>query len=580
MNSRCSASNLDNESTQQCGTADKNERKRCFSWIKPRGIGSKGAVLLILCNVLFQIEEMCSVKVYTFALVVEDVVYFGLAFFNIVHVLTMLYPVMGYIADTKTGRYRLILISQTVRLVGSVISGIGYNVYLILDYGNWGRAMMYTGLMLTSLGNAGYSANIVPFIIDQMNGASGDQLNSAMRWFYVGILMAQIVAEVLAYFMYLPYLARVLTPLLCVCCLAVGLDLMQRFDRYLDTNPQTDNPVKTTIQVLNYARKHKHYSRNRRSAFTYFDEVAPSRLDFAKIAYGGVFSEEVVEDVKTMLRLTPIVICICVGGLLSNPYNFYLHFDEVLRHFLLVSWSDFFLYKNGFLTQFIPLLVLITYEVILHRYVSHYVPRLLKQIRFGIICVIASIFFFFTVDTVGHLMSTEHIECYFNVCWNGWPNSTGIPISRKWIVLSKFTDAGVTLFLTIPSLEFIVAQSPARIRGLMVGLWYAFGGFLQLVNKNSLFVFLFVQPLREAVPSCMTHYYITKLLLVLAMFLLFLILAHKYQMRQREVVVNIHNIAEDHHERYIQQEEDYRRELDLSSISSSSSYSDSMSENN
>ena len=112
-------------------------------------------------------------------------------------------------------------------------------------------------------------------------------------------------------------------------CLAIGLDVMQRFNRYLDTNPQTDNPVKTTIQVLEYARKHKHYSRNCRSAFTYFDEVAPTRLDFAKIAYGGVFTEEVVEDVKTMLRLTPIVICICIGGLQSNPFQFYLHFNEV-----------------------------------------------------------------------------------------------------------------------------------------------------------------------------------------------------------------------------------------------------------
>ena len=40
---------------------------------------------------------------------------------SIVYVLMMMYPVMGYIADTTTGRYRMILISQTVRLAGSVI---------------------------------------------------------------------------------------------------------------------------------------------------------------------------------------------------------------------------------------------------------------------------------------------------------------------------------------------------------------------------------------------------------------------------------------------------------------------------
>ena len=106
-----------------------------------------------------------------------------------------------------------------------------------------------------------------------------------------------------------------------------------------------------------------------------------------------------------------------------------------------------------------------------------------------------------------------------------------------------------------------MAQSPSRVRGLMVGLWYACSGFLQLLNKNSFFVFLFIQPLRDAISSCMSYYYITKLLLVLAVFLFFIILARKYRMRQREVVVNIHNIAKDHYERYIQQEEDYRREF-------------------
>lgn len=38
--------------------------------------------------------------------------------------------------------------------------------------------------------------------------------------------------------------------------------------------------------------------------------------------------------------------------------------------------------------------------------------------------------------------------------------------------------------------------------------------------------------------------------------------------------MNIHNIAEEHYERYIDQEEEYRKEMGLSSSISSSSSSD------
>ena len=69
-----------------------------------------------------------------------------------------------------------------------------------------------------------------------------------------------------------------------------------------------ENPIKLIIGVLNYARKNK-YPR-KCSAFTYLDEEQPSRLDFGKDAkFGGPFTEEEVEDVKTVLRLVPFLMC-------------------------------------------------------------------------------------------------------------------------------------------------------------------------------------------------------------------------------------------------------------------------------
>ena len=80
------------------------------------------------------------------------------------------------------------------------------------------------------------------------------------------------------------------------------------YHKWLDTHDKTGNPIKLIYEVLNYARKNK-YPRLR-SAFTYIDEEQPSRLDFEKHKFGGPFTEEEVENVKTVFRILPILIAL------------------------------------------------------------------------------------------------------------------------------------------------------------------------------------------------------------------------------------------------------------------------------
>ena len=70
---------------------------------------------------------------------------------------------------------------------------------------------------------------------------------------------------------------------------------------------RTSNPLLLVARVLNYARKHK-YPTNR-SAFTYWLNDYPPRIDNGKSKYGGPFTEEQVENVKTFFRLLPVLFC-------------------------------------------------------------------------------------------------------------------------------------------------------------------------------------------------------------------------------------------------------------------------------
>ena len=80
---------------------------------------------------------------------------------------------------------------------------------------------------------------------------------------------------------------------------------------------RTHKAIQLIIQVLNYTRKHRCLERS--SAFTYLDEEHTSRMDFGKEKSGRPFTVKEVEDVKTVLRLIPLIVCLIVSVNNTHP---------------------------------------------------------------------------------------------------------------------------------------------------------------------------------------------------------------------------------------------------------------------
>ena len=85
----------------------------------------------------------------------------------------------------------------------------------------------------------------------------------------------------------------------------------------------------------------------------------------------------------------------------------------------------------------------------------------------------------------------------------------------------------------------------------MVGIWFAAMGFGFLFNINIKYLFGC-----ENQYLC-TNYYLTKASLVFVVLTVFVILAKHYKYRVRENEVNVHQIADDHYQRYMEQKEKY-----------------------
>jgi len=162
--------------------------------------------------------------------------------------------------------------------------------------------------ILLVLGVGSVFNNLVQLAIEQVPEASGSQLSSLISWsifsttlgFWLGMNQFSILADCFLTSDSSSY--EPVTKLTVSCSMAICLILYFLFKHKLVDNSLPSNTVRQIYEVLKYAYKHKFPQR--RSAMTYWEDAPVSRLNLGKTKYGGPFTNEQVEDVKTFLRVS------------------------------------------------------------------------------------------------------------------------------------------------------------------------------------------------------------------------------------------------------------------------------------
>ena len=307
--------------------------------------------------------------------------------------------------------------------------------------------------------------------------------------------------------------------------------------QWLDRTHKVTNPIKLIIQVLNYTRKHSYPER--RSAFTYIDEEQPTRMDYGKEKFGGPFTEEEVEDVKTVLRLLPLVICLSLSvGALEWIPMVYLFYDDKENSLLNESIRDWLF----------PLLLIPLYQLLLHRCFRSCSPSMLRCIGAGLLMCSLGFILLSAFGVYGVIVSDD-MQRYIS-CTALAANATNPGNNAEWYwKLGPYIlyDIGRTISGVL-ILEFIIAQSPDKMKGFAIGVMLAFRGIVLLV----------VLKLQRLHYTLCFDLVTTVILVVL--FVVFLVLTKCYTLRERNREINIQAIVEEHYERYMDQEEEYMRE--------------------
>ena len=238
------------------------------------------------------------------------------------------------------------------------------------------------------------------------------------------------------------------------------------------------------------------------------------------------FTEE-VEDVKTVLRLLPLVICLSLSvSLLGVSPRVYLFKDD----------HQSFALNRAITNWLFPIILIPLYQLLLYRCFRICNPSMLLFVGVGLFLRTIGHILLSALGVVGVIVSggvQAYLSCTARAHHATYP---GNELEWYWkLDPIIFYGIGKTI-ITVLLYEFIIAQSPDKMKGLVMGILLACHGFVFLMTVVLFFLILVV------------------------LFVVFLLLSKCYTLRERNREINMQAIVEEHYERYMDQEEVYIRE--------------------
>ena len=389
-------------------------------------------------------------------------------------ILGVLFPLIGWLTDTIIGRERAIDFSLWSCWCGILLQCISY----CIQYGTCGLptniakyGISGVALLLLMLGIAGLFTNIPPYGLDQLRDKPNTHARAFVHWIVWGLLLGLVIGIGMARSNDSEFV--LITGIMIFLFISVALCLHACFYNYYKlVGTQKNNPYKIVYNVLKYALYHK--SPENRSAFTYWENKIPSRVDLGKSKYGGPFSEEDVENVKTFWRI--VAVLLSTFGLFI-PY-YHVITSGVVRYINTFEGATTTLNGQGSSALYLGLesqiiLLVPLFELViipLFPKIEYFILKALRAIGVSYILILIALLCMIVLELVGHNVTPGDVVCATSL------SSTRddlVQISFLYysipLVFSGIADALINLYV----MEFIISQAPANMSGMIVGtLWF------------------------------------------------------------------------------------------------------------
>lgn len=463
-------------------------------------------------------------------------------------------PIAGLIAEIFVGRYKLISYS----LRGLWLLFITGCVLSICEYclPKAGELIFYVQFFLVVVPGyvmkGAFLANAIPLGIDQITDGAHTNICAFIMWLVWSTLgCSDGSASVLAPVIYKCSQIRtsdviLILSLLPVLLLSVGLLIDFFLSHKLIQEPVGINPVSLIFRVMKYASKHKFPVQ--RSAFTFCESEKPSRMDNGKAKYGGPFTTEQVEDVKTFWRILAMILIMSIfyfplAPMLESTADLEKHFSFYNTQTRCREASTNSIYTPyAFITYSIPL-----YELLIYPCLRDTGPSILQSAGIGAAVTVSTSVYGTIVEITRQVLTNGTVHCMFTQPYLYIESGinhliVGVPF--------KFLLGFILIVLYVSIFKFICAQAPYNMKGLLIGLSYmlitiftVLGSVLYTAWHDAWFGFMHMY-------TCGTWFYLTTLVVGVVFCLLFSWFVRWYKERERDEIASTRKMVEDLYYKY------------------------------
>ena len=380
------------------------------------------------------------------------------------------YPLIGWLADTIIGYDTTVNVSLWLCWLGMVLQCANYamqysmgecSVPITFKY-----ALSLTTFLFISTGSTGLYTVLPAYGMAQLVDLPTATVRAFIHWYVMAIFLSSLLG--------LGLFSLKWSLLTCGCAVvfsSVALCLHGCFygSKFEKIGTQAKNPYRTIFSVIKYVSTHGRMGK--RSAFSYWEDSAPSRFDLSIIKYGGPFEENDVEDVKRFGRILCLILCTA---------GFYIcYYATVYNATAFVSESSVN-YQYGVLDNVIVVIIPALELIIIPCWpkLEYFLLSPLKGIGFSYVLNTLSVLAMFIIEMV-------------------YPNGADSIEKMLLFNIPFFFSGLVHGFSFVYNIQFVCSQAPSNMRGMLLGIFWFFhavfvniGCFAFLLPINAKWTFL------------------------------------------------------------------------------------------
>ena len=445
-------------------------------------------------------------------------------------------PVGGWLADAYFGRYKVILCGMWTMWLGAMLNGaslvIGMVVAPYREHGDpW--VSLFSKVVIGA-GFGAFQANIIQFGIDQLSEATSIEIVSFIKWYILTIFACGITMQFSG--TCTPHYHDIVAVTMVAVFITLTLCSNAFFSHWLIKEQLIINPLPLICKTMKYTVQNKDKWKR---LFMLGHRGVLSKLNVAKTMYGGQFTSEQVEDVKTFFRVLAVIaiFLIACSGIPTTSYvvavlepNLRDWQDNKDQRIIICYWELSITYA-----QYIVLvLVVLVYQTIIHPICHKCIPKVNITTKFFISVLL---FFAGVMILLGMESASYHkqVQADQTVIKCDFQNKTDVQGNEfYWITFPQIAIAFSTFMLLLSGIEFICAQAPLNMKGLLLGIGYALYGLGSLVQSAISTPFLHNHSAWDKAPlTCGIWYFIIQGVIVLVGFIVVIIMIKTYKRRIR-----------------------------------------------